>query len=99
MDIAVADRFMDRDVIPCSVQLLVENAVKHNTIQPDQPLRIRIYEEDGYLVVRNNFQPKNTAEESHGVGQSYIRQQYKDAGVDIRIEPGESEYNVYLPLL
>lgn len=99
VDIAVADRFMDRDVIPCSVQLLVENAVKHNTIQPDQPLRIRIYEEDGYLVVRNNFQPKNTAEESHGVGQSYIRQQYKDAGVDIRIEPGESEYYVYLPLL
>ena len=45
----------DLCVPPMSVQMLVENAVKHNHMSRENPLEIRIYSENGYLVVRNNY--------------------------------------------
>ncbi|MBR9756512.1 MAG: Pr2TM family membrane protein [Algicola sp.] len=63
-------------VVPLSLQLLLENAVKHNTVTETKPLNIRIYEEDGNLVVENNLQPKQILKKSSGVGLSNIKQRY-----------------------
>ena len=96
---------IDRDgpphfIIPCSLQLLVENATKHNSISKEQPLRIRIFLEDSYVVVTNNRNPKITSQPSTGNGQRYIRKRYRDeAGKEIIIAETENDYTVKLPLL
>jgi len=43
-------------VVPLSLQLLLENTIKHNVVSPQRPLHIRILEKDGYLVVQNDLQ-------------------------------------------
>lgn len=87
-------------VIPCSLQLLVENATKHNTISAAQPLRIRISMEGDFIQVTNNRNPKITSQPSTGNGQRYIRKRYRDeAGKEIVIEEDEHTYTVKLPLL
>ncbi|RRB06618.1 sensor histidine kinase [Larkinella rosea] len=63
---------------PLTLQLLVENAVKHNVILPDQPLTIRIRTTgDDLLIVENNLQRKNLRIESNGVGLSNIDYKYR----------------------
>ena len=63
-------------VVPLSLQLLLENAVKHNTVTSSNPLHIKIYEERTYLVVENNLQLKQIVNKSSGVGLSNIMQRY-----------------------
>lgn len=66
----------DSKVVPLSLQLLLENAVKHNMVTTSKPLHIKIYEDSGYLVVENNLQPKQIVKKSSGVGLSNIKQRY-----------------------
>ncbi|MDO6758666.1 histidine kinase [Tamlana sp. 2_MG-2023] len=63
-------------VVPLSLQLLLENAVKHNMVTSSKPLHITIYEEGHNLVVENNFQPKQIVKKSSGVGLNNINQRY-----------------------
>lgn len=63
-------------VVPLSLQLLLENAVKHNQVMPSRKLFITIREENGSLVIENNIQPKKVVKESSGVGLQNIRQRY-----------------------
>lgn len=63
-------------VVPLSLQLLLENAVKHNMVTTSKPLHIKIYEEHDSLVVENNLQPKQIVKKSSGVGLSNIMQRY-----------------------
>ena len=64
-------------VVPLSLQLLLENAVKHNMVTSSKPLHIKIYEDGDYLVVMNNLQPKQIVKKSSGVGLENIKQRYK----------------------
>lgn len=87
-------------VIPCSLQLLVENATKHNAISEESPLRIRISIDGDYVQVTNNRNPKISSQPSTGNGQRYIRQRYRDeAGKEIIIIEDNQTYTVKLPLL
>ena len=63
-------------VVPLSLQLLLENAVKHNMVTSSKPLHIKIYEDGDYLVVMNNLQPKQIVKKSSGVGLENIKQRY-----------------------
>lgn len=87
-------------VVPLSLQLLLENAVKHNQVTPSRKLHITIYEDRGRLVIKNNVQPKNVVKESSGVGLENIKQRYfllTDRPVEVKQEKGEFE--VAIPLL
>jgi len=66
-----------KQVIPISVQMLVENAIKHNIVSGDEPLTVRIGVEDGYLVVRNNLQVRTTVPESGSIGLNNIKSRYE----------------------
>lgn len=66
----------DGKVVPLSLQLLLENAVKHNQVTPNKKLHITIQEEKGTLVVTNNIQTKQVVKESSGVGLKNIIQRY-----------------------
>jgi len=64
-------------VAPLTLQILVENAVKHNIISKTKPLNINIaLEENAYLSVSNNLQPKLTPERSTGFGLQSIKARY-----------------------
>lgn len=96
----VPDELMARFVLPCSIQLLIENATKHNTVSPEQPLVVEVTADGENLTVRNNIIPKVTKTPSTGLGQKYIRQMYLDrSGKSIKIEKTEDDYSVTLPLL
>ena len=55
-------------IVPLSLQLLLENAVKHNVVTAERPLHIQVSEERDMLVVRNNLQEKQTVKKSSGGG-------------------------------
>lgn len=60
-DIRIDKQYDDHRLPPMAVQMLIENAVKHNEISDRRPLSIRVYTEGEELVVTNPVQPKLTA--------------------------------------
>lgn len=87
-------------VVPLSLQLLLENAVKHNMVTPDRKLYITIEEEDGVLHIKNNIQLKQVVRAGSGVGLRNIKQRYyllSDRPVSIT--KNENEFIVSIPLL
>lgn len=87
-------------VVPLSLQLLLENAVKHNIITPGKPLEINIYEKDGNLVVANKLQPKQVVKKSSGVGLRNIYQRYHLlTDRQVLVEKTNSEFIVAIPIL
>lgn len=100
VNVSISDSAMRCSVIPCCVQLLIENATKHNAVLPDDPLRIDVKADDGYVTVTNNRHPKVSRSNSTGLGLKYIRQQYNDlSGKDVDITETENEFSVKLPLI
>lgn len=98
--IDVPEEKLARFVPPCSIQLLIENATKHNAVSTERPLKIEITADESNIYVRNNIVPKVTRSASTGLGQKYIRQLYMDlSGKSITIEQTENDYCVTLPLL
>jgi len=90
----------DSKVVPLSLQLLLENAVKHNMVTESKPLHIKIYEFNGNLVVENNLQPKQIVKKSSGVGLSNIMERYQlltDRKVNINHQA--SRFAVAIPML
>ncbi len=98
--INVPEENLDRFVLPCSIQLLIENAIKHNAVNEEKPLIINVEAGKGCITVTNNIIPKVTRVPSTGLGQTYIRQMYLDlTSKQIQIEKSEEAYSVTLPLI
>jgi sensor histidine kinase YesM len=93
-------KYPEAKVVPLSLQLLLENTIKHNTVNSENPLEISIVEEDRKLVVKNNLQPKEILKRGSGVGLSNIQQRYHlltDRKVEI--DNSNNVFSVKLPLL
>lgn len=101
VDVEVPPAARDRYAIaPLTLQLLVENAVKHNRLSEEEPLRVTIALDGNYLRVSNPIQPRPANETSTGIGLQNITNRYKlltDRPVWIGEEAGE--FVVKLPLL
>ena len=97
----IPEEVRSRFVIPCTLQLLIENATKHNAIDKSNPLIISILStQRETLAIENALIPKITPVSSTGLGMKYIRQQYLDAaGQDIRVEKTAEKFRVEIPLL
>lgn len=96
----VPEELMPKFILPCSIQLLIENATKHNAVCEDNPLIIRIEADQNDICVTNNRIPKITKSPSTGLGQKYIRQMYFDmTGKEIQVVETEQKYSVTLPLI
>lgn len=99
-EIEIERQYLDRYVVPCALQLLVENATKHNAISTDSPLVIRIDVEQEMLTVRNNLQPRTHGQPSTHLGLPNIQRQYLDiTGSNISIEKTDNEFIVKLPIV
>lgn len=100
VEVDVDEESMGRYVLPCSIQLLIENATKHNSVTSDEPLVIKVKADGVVISVSNNVIPKVTTVSSTGLGHKYIRQQYLDiSGKEIEIRRSDGTYCVTLPLL
>ncbi|HTD93186.1 MAG TPA: histidine kinase [Chitinophagaceae bacterium] len=85
---------------PCSLQILVENAIKHNEFSTGSPLHIKVTANDHYLRVSNNIKPKQYAVNSTGIGLKNLRSRYKILfRKDISIETTREDFIVKLPLI
>lgn len=83
---------------PNTLQLLIENAVKHNKCTPEQPLVIEIFEDDDFIYVKNNVNKKKQLGESSGIGIDNISDRYKLLkGKKIIINEDEEYFEVVLP--
>ncbi len=87
-------------VVPLSLQLLLENTVKHNIVSEQKPLHIKIYIENGFLVIENNLQKKEVLQDRKGVGLQNIVDRYAIISKKkMIIEQSENEFKVKLPIL
>jgi LytS/YehU family sensor histidine kinase len=85
---------------PLTLQLLVENAVKHNRMSAQEPLVIKVSAEGATLVVENNIQSREKAESSTGVGLENIRKRYAMLTEKKPvITQSENSFRVRIPLL
>ena len=100
VNINIPEADLSRSVIPCCVQLLIENATKHNSFSSLKPLVVGIHTTSHSVVVSNNLCPKITSVNSTGLGLKYIRQQYKDiAQRSVVVKETTDTFTVILPLL
>jgi LytS/YehU family sensor histidine kinase len=90
----------EKMILPMALQMLMENALKHNIISEDKPLNVRIFEEDGYVVVWNNLQVKNSVADSNNVGLGNIRLRYSYLSEKpVSIERTDHSFQVKIPIL
>ena len=71
----IDEQDLERKIAPMTLQLLVENAVKHNVVSRQKPLKIRIFSGKSYIKVSNNFQPK-ADQKGSGMGLKNISSRY-----------------------
>ena len=87
-------------VVPLSLQLLLENTVKHNVVSEQRPLHIRIYVEGDYLAIQNDYQKKEVLQERQGVGLQNIVNRYAIiTNRKVLIIQNEKTFTVKIPLL
>ena len=98
----ISDSVSDNElkIVPLSLQLLLENAVKHNVVSSSKPLVVSIYEDNNHLIIENNINPKEAIGKSTKVGLQNIADRY---GLlterPIKIENNNTTFKVSLPLL
>lgn len=101
VDIHIPDHYKTWHVVPAALQMLIENAIKHNVVSRNKPLHIDIHANgDQTLVVKNNLQPRTMSEPSTRIGLQNIMKRYElISGRSVIIRKTEEIFEVTLPLL
>ena len=100
LDINIPAYLLDKLIPPLSLQIVLENAIKHNSISVTCPLKIEIYQDKSHLVVRNNLKSKISSVFSTGLGQKNMIKRYAmiyDKLPEFTVET--NHYLVKLPLI
>jgi ligand-binding sensor domain-containing protein len=98
-DVSPSDK-ETHSVPPLTLQLLAENAMKHNAVSKDQPLILHISIQKNNLIVQNNLNPKINHEKGEGLGLQNIKNRFLlIAGKEVTVEKTHSKFIVSLPLI
>lgn len=95
------DEFLNQSKIPpLTLQLLAENAIKHNIVSKTKPLVVKISNNDKFIIVSNNLQKKKQHEQSTGIGLPNIKERYRFlTGKEISIKESNQVFEVILPII
>lgn len=99
-DCRIPSEYMERQIPPLTLQLLVENVIKHNSISSGKPMTIHIEVDNEYLVVSNPVSPKKKKEVSSGIGLQNLANRCRlmtDKEIFVREE--ESDFTVKVPII
>jgi two-component system, LytTR family, sensor kinase len=89
-----------RQIVPVTLQILIENAIKHNVVNEASPLTVQIFTRDNFLYVRNNLQRKKIIEHSNKVGLENMQLLYSYLSPEpVAILEDEHSFTVKIPLL
>lgn len=100
VNIQVPDEKLTQKIAPLSLQILMENAIKHNIVSSTRPLNIELFTKNGSLLVSNNLQVKNQLNESTGLGLDNIRNRYNLlCNRNIEVTNNGNSFTVSVPLL
>jgi len=87
-------------IVPFALQMLIENAVKHNIATKDHPLIIELYDNEEFIFIKNNYQQKKVKEPSTGFGLSFIKKHYEFLSkIHVEIQNDDEYFIVKLPIL
>ncbi len=101
VSIDIPEALLNKGFVPgFSIQLLLENAIKHNALTANSPLEITIKENNGWLHISNNIQQKHSIEHSTKSGLANLSQRYKMiSNHDIIIENSNESFDVQIKIL
>jgi len=97
----IADEVKYQGFVPVfAIQLLIENAIKHNSLTENSPLKIDVIHRDGWIKVSNNLQAKSNTESSTGLGLINLTERYKMlSDSSIEIFRNENVFSVSIKIL
>jgi hypothetical protein len=92
---------VETKVAPLAIQMLIENAIKHNVVSEEDPLTIRIFHEENFIVIENNLQRKKVLDEgSSGVGLENICKRYEFlSDKKVQVSDENNKFKVSIPIL
>ncbi len=100
VNMKLSDTALERGVVPVTLQILLENAIKHNVMNETRPLVVDIYDEGDYLHVRNKLQRKKMVETSNKQGLDNLKSLYRYLSpLNVLVEESADYYCVKIPLL
>jgi hypothetical protein len=100
VQVNIPKAYRNKMIVPLSLQLLCENAIKHNIISKEKPLQVEVLIRDEKLVVRNKLQARRNPEPGPGMGLLNIKNRYAFLSEKpVEVLNTESEFVVILPLI
>jgi two-component system, LytTR family, sensor kinase len=98
--IEIDEKLYQQLIPPLTLQMLIENAVKHNIVSQKKPLKISLKSEENYIIVKNNIQLKLTETYSSKVGLSNIQNRFKYlTNSEVKITNNKHVFEVQIPLI
>lgn len=100
LDINIPLNLLFDFVAPLTLQMLVENAIKHNIISKDKPLTIKIFSNDNSIIISNNLQKRDLDNNSNGIGLKNITERYSYLTTKkVDVTENETTFTVSIPIL
>lgn len=99
VELSLEEKDQNYQLVPMTLQILLENAIKHNVIDSDHPMTIKIRSQDEWMEVWNSLHRKQRVEGSNGKGLANLSSLYEFlGGRPMEIQQGEHYFSVRVPL-
>lgn len=97
---SISESAKTKGIVMVTLQMLIDNAVKHNIVLATQPLKVIIWDENDYLVIHNNKQLRGQIETSNNKGLKQLKELYGFlSDKEIVIEDTTENFTIRIPLL